>query len=88
MSMSRHDPPPKSPAPPPPLPPGYHKKQKCGPSVVDPSPSRPLSPMEQFSVTQEYQIWDHQASGEPTEEDLEVRITSRGYPKGVVTILC
>ena len=75
MSMSRHDPPPKSLAPPPPLPPGYHKKQKCGPSGVDPSPSRPLSPMEQFDLTEEYQVWEQQVAGEPTKEDLEVGIS-------------
>ena len=75
MSLSRHDPPPKSPAPPPPLPPGYHKKQKCGPLGVDPAPSRPLSPMEQFNLNEEYQIWEHQVTGEPTEEDLEVGVS-------------
>ena len=75
LPMSRHAPPPKSPAPPPPLPPGYHKRQRCGPSGVDPSPSRPLSPMEQFDMTVEYHVWEKEASGEPTKEDLEVRCT-------------
>ncbi|XP_065898705.1 dynein axonemal heavy chain 3-like isoform X2 [Dysidea avara] len=71
LPMSRHAPLPKSPAPPPPLPPGYHKRQRCGPSGVDPSPSRPLSPMEQFDTTVEYHVWEKEASGEPTKEDLE-----------------
>ena len=72
MPVSPHVLPPKSPAPPPPLPTGYHKKQKCGSSGVDPSPSRPLSPMEQFNLTEEYQLWEQQSFGEPSEEDLEV----------------
>ena len=91
--MSRHDPPPKSPAPPPPLPPGYHKKQKCGPSGVDPSPSRPLSPMEQFDLNEEYQVWEQQVAGEPTKEDLEVvyiilSMVGLGYVFWSVNICC
>jgi len=76
LPMSRHAPLPKSPPPPPPLPPGYHKRQRCGPSGVDPSPSRPLSPMEQFDMTVEYHVWEKEASGEPAKEDLEVRTCS------------
>jgi len=31
--------------------------------------------MEQFDMTVEYHVWEKEASGEPTKEDLEVRCT-------------
>lgn len=69
----RHAPPPKSPPPPLPLPEGYHVQQSRG---LDPSGSRPLSPMQQFTLMVDEERWGEEVAGEPSEEDLKVTLIS------------
>lgn len=53
---------------PPPMPPGYHRHQGVG---IDPSPSRPLTPREQFSRMSHQEAWSRQVAGEPSKRDIE-----------------
>ncbi|KAL5473898.1 hypothetical protein EMCRGX_G028462 [Ephydatia muelleri] len=53
------------PLPPPPKTPGYHQQQLL------PSPSRPLSPLEQYSRIKEHEQWEAALSGTPNGQDLK-----------------
>ena len=54
------------PLPPPPKTPGYHQQQLL------PSPSRPLSPLEQYSRIKEQELWEAALIGTPNGQDQKV----------------
>ena len=51
------------------MPPGYSQRQRVG---VEPSPSRPLTPAQQFSLMHEQEAWADTIAGNPTDTDLKV----------------
>ena len=65
--------------PPPPMPLGYHAHQrpktKSSENMgIGPSPSRPLSPGQQFDQMKIHEDWAKKITGTPTDQDLKVRI--------------
>lgn len=50
-----------------PLSPGFHSNHH-----IEPSPSRPMSPGEQFSLMSVRERWEDEMAGEPSGNDLEV----------------
>ncbi len=61
--------------PPPPMPSGYHTHQRPktrSSGGIHSSPSRPMSPGEQFNQMHVQEAWSRIISGNPTDEDLRV----------------
>ena len=64
--------------PPPPIQSGYHTHQRPKTRSSDSipiysSPSRPMSPGEQFNEIRVKEMWSQTVAGNPTDEDIRVR---------------
>lgn len=66
---SSYPPPLKKSPPPCPMPEGFHHHQLAG---IAASPSRPMTPGEQFQRIDVHQKWERAVAGEPNEADLKV----------------